>query len=1128
MPIYLKHVEGSKAGQLESLDQDLIRLGRQSDNDIRFDPQKDLAVSGYHAEIYRDGDVYYIKDLQSRNGTYVNSRKIEQAVLLKESDVVQFSLRGPKMVISLRDPALGSETAVLAPDAATRTIVSPDEEKATAEIKSTKPAYLQPKVLIAAALVGLAAVLLGIGLYLGYSWWALLIGSAAVSLIAGGGYLAWRLWKRRQALREQKETARGEREASLGLGDKDTVQDLRRKWAEVIRSLRASNLQRPGDDAVYALPWYMLLGESGSGKSALVKAAGPLNAIRSRGEDGPTANCDWWFFDKTVVLDTSGRFAYQSKNTQSPGEWRELLNLLNSHRRLEPINGVIVAVAADSLVSRPVDKLKEQAALLRERLDEMVHQLGVKYPVYLAITKCDLIAGFNEYFQILPDQVKSQALGHVNSSAVNNADASRFFDKAFATLCERAERVRLALILDEQRDEATRQMFLFPAELRCLQLPMKAFVDVLFRPSPYQDAPFFRGIFLASARQTGSPLSRLSRLLGVQYVQMPNGKTNRDLFLRDLFSVILPGDRALAGRTALGRERYQLTHAAGLIAAIAASFLLCGLLTLSFTNNWFALKRLDIAPCIGLGGSGGTVVQVLRPLDECRESIDGLIPHSLWKRIALNFGLGQTRHVGAALQQRFLTGFRAGVLNPLDTRIDQSLASGAAGSMMVGAVIQRIQLLARCQESGQCVDLDKSDGAGYGVMLAAIAPQIKDSDPAIERLRRTQEAFLHWQTDPKSYSEMYTKDVERVRRWLVAGGLKGELVLESAKAQFPPIRVADFLGVHASIQVEAAYTGRAWREGINPLFSGLQQMTSESTDVRESVKAFEANYRDQALHQWGEFLTRFPEAEKTAFQKGIRELALNVVGADSAYERVIQSAHDNLSQMLGSAWQGTNLPAWAITLKQYVALKQKVAQAKSVKPSSEEKGQTKEAEAMGYLAAYQDALSQLRTELSTTEKSFKSAQKAFEEGEPSNKAVHPILKASWALTMLRELIGSPQQEDRLFWILLARPSAIAWRAMLEESGKHLQSQWEGLLLEVKLLEPGPRGGKIIGFVNGSAAAFLSRQGARWVPRRLLEQNLPFTDAFLQYLSRLRLDAMAPSTVQPSSAPEPPFNIARIS
>src|SRR5438552_15927330 len=113
MSIQFKHVDGSKSGQVDSFDQDRIRIGRQADNDLRFDPERDISVSGYHAEFYRDGDAYFVKDLQSRNGTFLNSRKIDQPVPLKEGDVVQFSPKGPKIVFSTANDSLRNGTMVM-------------------------------------------------------------------------------------------------------------------------------------------------------------------------------------------------------------------------------------------------------------------------------------------------------------------------------------------------------------------------------------------------------------------------------------------------------------------------------------------------------------------------------------------------------------------------------------------------------------------------------------------------------------------------------------------------------------------------------------------------------------------------------------------------------------------------------------------------------------------------------------------------------------------------------------------------------------------------------------------------------------------------------------------------------
>jgi hypothetical protein len=342
MPLFLNHIEGSKSGQLESFDSDQIRIGRQSDNDVKFDPQKDVSVSGYHAEIYRDGEAFFVKDLQSRNGTFLNSRKIDQPVRLKEGDIIQFSSRGPKVVFTTRDPSLASATAVMEAGTASGAAVSRSEEKSEPKRKPGLWQRVKPALSIAGAVIGLLGLVV-LGVYLGYALWVLLIGAGAILVLIGGLYLSWRFWKRRKALREQQTAAHQEREAILGRGDRDNLQDLRRKWAQATRSLRESKLQRLGDDPMYALPWFLFLGESGAGKSALIRASRPLSSVTS-GEEGPTRNCDWWFFDKLLLVDTSGRYVFQAKETDSAGEWEELLSLLKNNRRREPVNGVLVAL----------------------------------------------------------------------------------------------------------------------------------------------------------------------------------------------------------------------------------------------------------------------------------------------------------------------------------------------------------------------------------------------------------------------------------------------------------------------------------------------------------------------------------------------------------------------------------------------------------------------------------------------------------------------------------------------------------------------------------------------------------------------------------------------------------------
>ena len=77
-------------------DQDQITIGRNSDNDLRIDS---MAVSGYHANLVNAGGQYYIEDLGSTNGTFVNEERIEKHVL-KEND--EISIGKHTLLISYR------------------------------------------------------------------------------------------------------------------------------------------------------------------------------------------------------------------------------------------------------------------------------------------------------------------------------------------------------------------------------------------------------------------------------------------------------------------------------------------------------------------------------------------------------------------------------------------------------------------------------------------------------------------------------------------------------------------------------------------------------------------------------------------------------------------------------------------------------------------------------------------------------------------------------------------------------------------------------------------------------------------------------------------------------------------
>lgn len=98
-----------------------VRIGRDPGNDIQID---NVAVSRFHAEVYRQNYPFYIEDKKSTNGTYLNGTFVNWKRALNNNDKITI---GKHVLIFVEEARDGLGVEAPSPDVTETFCLSPDE-----------------------------------------------------------------------------------------------------------------------------------------------------------------------------------------------------------------------------------------------------------------------------------------------------------------------------------------------------------------------------------------------------------------------------------------------------------------------------------------------------------------------------------------------------------------------------------------------------------------------------------------------------------------------------------------------------------------------------------------------------------------------------------------------------------------------------------------------------------------------------------------------------------------------------------------------------------------------------------------------------------------------------------------
>lgn len=303
----------------------------------------------------------------------------------------------------------------------------------------------------------------------------------------------------------------------------------------------------------YQIPWVLLLGESGSGKSVLIENSGIDRAFRtSSGAAVQHAAVGWHYFNRGVVLDVAGEYLGATASAGAGDRaWQALLRLTEKYRPKRPIDAVVITVSAAALTGTDAlaaEDAARQADLLHRRLWQAQSRFGIVFPVYVVVTQCDRLQGFASFVRALPVSMRGNILGWSNPYDFESGYKSAMADQALDGVVHSAFELEAEIFAAGRPVPDADALVQFPASIGALRNGLRTYLDQLFRPSAYHETFFFRGVYLAGdagfsppavAPSLGTPASSVPAMPLVvprDDLAAPGFETRRDpVFVRDIF-----------------------------------------------------------------------------------------------------------------------------------------------------------------------------------------------------------------------------------------------------------------------------------------------------------------------------------------------------------------------------------------------------------------------------------------------------------------------------------------------------------------------------------------------------------------------------------------------------------------
>ncbi len=931
------------------------------------------------------------------------------------------------------------------------------------------------------------------------------------------------------------------------------------KALEAIRGSRLAHGRKSGE-ALYAVPWILLLGPAGSGKTTALEESGvdflQATGERRRRQVGTGGSCEYSLSHEAVVLDLSGRIALEEEEAEV---FKGFLDQLKRARKERPVDGVVLTLSIRDLQERSTDQADLLADRIRQRFDEMIRRFGIRFPIYILFTKCDQIDGFLDFFGSFRSRDRAQVWGAtISRDQRKRLPVEQIFSNEFERLAAALPGYRLQAMTSEKDRTKLPKIYGFPSRFDSLRKKLESFIGALMQPTPYSERPMLRGFYFASAAAAASheehheaPENRWDpgrRMAAPE--QQPLQRKN--YFLETLFPRVIFADRPLVKLSVSTRLRRRLW----LDIAFFATLALCGVLLIGMIYSFFENRSLIESTRLAAlrltdAGWSGKRTSDLMALQQLRDRVAELDRYQTeGPRWTLRWGLYSGKDLAEASRRVYFGRLRTSFIAPTFRTVRQKLHAFATGAENPSSYSEFYSCL---KAYLMMTEPSRADAAFLESTLAPIWKQLAPSDAegvALEQLRFYAQQLL--KSDPDFQVTADSSVVALARRTLGQYSPIERLFVrlkEEGNRKYQPYTLAHATGgksleylvpSHAvpGVFTEAAWSGffknaaeKASNDAVlddwvlGPASGGAAASQATNTDYERILRE---KYFAEYVDEWRKFLEGIavrPLADLTEARAALDSLSQQ----DSALARLLMNVAGN-TMLRKDPEKGASIASMFSSALATLGLATRVNRAELVDPVADqfqplhELITSPDGKSPSMVAQYIAALGKVQIKL---ESLFGAGTqwdqvKAYVDTIANNLSSNEFQEV-YRLTALTNR-QCTTRSTRPVGSFLEQPLRQAWAAILKDAGYRLDSLWRtqisdsfkrelensfplnpsgrDLSLATLAVYLRPHEGTLDVFYEKELKMFLAPAGDGYTPRTLIGAQVLFSPSFLEFMGRI--------------------------